>query len=166
MISSRMCRMAVLVLMAVPAVASAQQLPTMVGHFRPKVGDWAEYESLHEGGKHGPMKGRMRIAVVGREGDAYWIETRMAMESAGRHGGGDMISKALIAPGDGRSGVKRLILKSAMGIQELPVVTLPRHRPTRRPSWRAARSRSPCPPGRFGPGSSPTTESTPRFGRG
>ncbi len=80
--------------------------PRMQFHseFTPVVGGWSEYEMK---GKEGSST-KMKIAVVGKEGDSYWYETSMEDKQ-----GGKMISKMLVSGNpDDRKNVKRIIIKS------------------------------------------------------
>jgi hypothetical protein len=83
--------------------------------FKPLVGGWSEYELKQKG--ESPVK--MRIAVVGKEGDAYWYETVMDTKREGK-----MITKMLVSGDpDDRKNVKRMIVK--MGNEpamEMPVM--------------------------------------------
>jgi hypothetical protein len=91
---------------------SAQQMPRLIGHFHPKVGAWAAYDLVREGGPH-PGGGQLRVAIVGKDGDAYWIETKITAGPIG-----DIISKALIS-GEPHQ-VRKMFMKSTTGIREMP----------------------------------------------
>lgn len=77
--------------------------PKFYSEFKPVVGGWSEYQTTGKGAQ--PTK--MKIAVVGKEGDAYWYESVMEGGKEGR-----MISKMLVSgdPG-GTKNVKRIIVK-------------------------------------------------------
>ena len=82
--------------------------------FKPVVGGWSEYQMTGKG--ESPSK--MKIAIVGKEGDAYWYETIMETKQEGR-----MISKMLVSgnPEDQKN-IRRMIVK--MGNEpamEMPV---------------------------------------------
>ncbi len=47
--------------------------PSFYGEFKPVVGGWSEYQITSK--REGATK--MKVAVVGMEGDAYWYETVM-----------------------------------------------------------------------------------------
>ena len=88
--------------------------PKFHSDFKPVVGGWSEYQMTGKG--ESPSK--MKIAIVGKEGDAYWYETVMETKQQGR-----MISKMLVSgnPEDQKN-VKRMIVK--MGNEpamEMPV---------------------------------------------
>ncbi len=90
------------------------QGPRFYSEFKPVVGGWSEYQMTAKGEK--PSK--MKIAIVGKEGDAYWYETVMEGEDKEQ-----VISKMLVSgnPED-QKGVKRMIVK--MGDEpamEMPV---------------------------------------------
>jgi hypothetical protein len=74
------------------------------GDFKPVVGGWSEYQMTSK--TEGSMK--MKIAIVGKEGDAYWYETVMEGGRQGRN-----IVKMLVSgdPGDTKN-VKRMIVKT------------------------------------------------------
>ncbi len=88
--------------------------PKFYSDFKPVVGGWSEYQVTGKG----EQPSKMRIAIVGKEGNDYWYETVMETKQEGR-----MISKMLVSgnPEDQKS-VKRMIVK--MGDQpamEMPV---------------------------------------------
>jgi hypothetical protein len=88
--------------------------PKFYSDFKPVVGGWSEYQMTSK--SEGPMK--MKIAIVGKEGDAYWYETVMEGGRQGR-----MISKMLVSgdPGDTKN-VKRMIFKQGNEpAMEMPV---------------------------------------------
>jgi hypothetical protein len=87
--------------------------PRFYSDFTPVVGAWSEYQMTGKGEE--PTK--MKIAIVGQEGEAYWYETVMELKGEGR-----MVSKMLVAgnPQD-RKNVKRVIVK--MGDQ--PAMEMP-----------------------------------------
>jgi hypothetical protein len=77
--------------------------PKFYSDFKPVLGGWAEYQMSEEGGAISKMK----IAIVGKEGDAYWYETILETKQEGR-----TISKMLVSgnPEDQKN-VKRIIVK-------------------------------------------------------
>jgi hypothetical protein len=84
------------------------------GDFKPIVGGWSEYQMTSK--SEGSMK--MKIAIVGKEGDAYWYETVMEGGRQGR-----IITKMLVSgdPGDTKD-VKRMIFKQGNEpAMEMPV---------------------------------------------
>jgi hypothetical protein len=88
--------------------------PKFYSDFKPVVGGWSEYQMTGKG----EQPSKMKIAIVGKEGDAYWYETVMETKKEGR-----MISKMLVSgnPEDQKS-IKRMIVK--MGDEpamEMPV---------------------------------------------
>ena len=88
--------------------------PKFYSNFKPVVGGWSEYQMTGKG----EQPSKMKIAIVGKEGDAYWYETVMETKQEGR-----MISKMLVSgnPEDQKS-IKRMIVK--MGDEpamEMPV---------------------------------------------
>ena len=88
--------------------------PSFHGEFKPVVGGWSEYQMTTKGNP--PTK--MKVAVVGKEGDAYWYETMMEGGREGR-----TITKMLVSgnPEDQKN-IKRMIVK--MGNEpamEMPV---------------------------------------------
>ncbi len=88
--------------------------PKFYSEFKPVVGGWSEYQVTSKG----EQPSKMKIAIVGKEGDDYWYETVMETKKEGR-----MVSKMLVSgnPEDQNS-VKRIIFK--MGEQpamEMPV---------------------------------------------
>jgi len=88
--------------------------PKFYSDFRPVVGGWSEYQVTAKG----EQPSKMKIAIVGKEGDAYWYETVMETKREGR-----VISKMLVSgnPED-QKGIKRMVVK--MGNEpamEMPV---------------------------------------------
>ena len=77
--------------------------PKFYSDFKPVVGGWSEYQMTGKG----EQPSKMKIAIVGKEGDAYWYETVMETKQEGR-----MISKMLVSgnPEDPK-GIKRMIVK-------------------------------------------------------
>lgn len=82
--------------------------------FKPVVGGWSEYEMKGTG--ESPM--RMKVAIVGKEGDSYWYETSMDDKQ-----GGKMITKMLVSGNpDERKNVKRVIVKAGKEpAMEMPI---------------------------------------------
>jgi hypothetical protein len=88
--------------------------PKFYSDFKPLVGGWSEYQMTSK--SEGPTK--MKIAIVGKEGDAYWYETVMEGGRQGR-----IITKMLVSgdPGDTKN-VKRMIFKQGNEpAMEMPV---------------------------------------------
>jgi hypothetical protein len=77
--------------------------PKFYSDFKPVVGGWSEYQMTGKG----EQPSKMKIAIVGKEGDAYWYETVMETKQEGR-----MISKMLVSgnPEDQKS-IKSMIVK-------------------------------------------------------
>ncbi len=88
--------------------------PSFYGEFKPVIGGWSEYQITTK--REGSMK--MKVAIVGKEGDAYWYET--VMEGGKR---GHIITKMLVSgnPEDPKN-IKRLIVKEGdKPAREMPV---------------------------------------------
>ncbi len=109
---------AVLLVLCMASLAQAQfgrsAGPSFRSDFNPVVGGWSEYQM--KSGNQPPTK--MKIAVVGKEGDAYWFESVMDGQREGR-----MISKMLVSgnPEDQKN-VKRMIVKAGNEpAMEMPV---------------------------------------------
>lgn len=84
------------------------------GDFKPIVGGWSEYQMTSK--SEGSTK--MKVAIVGKEGNAYWYETVMEGGRQGR-----IITKMLVSgdPGDTKN-VKRMIFKQGNeSAMEMPV---------------------------------------------
>ena len=77
--------------------------PKFYSDFKPVVGGWSEYQMTGKG----EQPSKMKIAIVGKEGDAYWYETVMETKQEGR-----MISKMLVSgnPEDQKN-MRRMIVK-------------------------------------------------------
>jgi len=100
--------------------------PKFYSEFKPVVGGWSEYQMRSKG--EAPVK--MSIAIVGKEGDAYWYENVM---EGGREG--KVISKMLVSgnPDDPKN-VKRMIVKTGnRPAMELPVQMMSRDVKAREP---------------------------------
>jgi hypothetical protein len=96
--------------------------PKFYSDFKPVVGGWSEYQTTGKG----EQPSKMKIAIVGKEGDAYWYETVMETKREGR-----MITKMLVSgnPEDQKS-IKRMIVK--MGDEpamEMPVQMMQASKP-------------------------------------
>jgi hypothetical protein len=88
--------------------------PKFYADFKPVIGGWSEYQMTTKG--ETPTK--MKIAIVGKEGDAYWYETIMETKREGR-----VITKMLVsgAPDDSNN-IKRMIFKKGNEpAMEMPV---------------------------------------------
>lgn len=88
--------------------------PSFHSEFKPVVGGWSEYQVTTKGSS--PSK--MKMAIVGKEGDAYWYETVMEGGREGR-----IITKMLVSgnPEDQKN-VKRMIFKQGNEpAMEMPV---------------------------------------------
>ncbi|MGQ9638582.1 MAG: hypothetical protein ACUVQ9_10845 [Thermodesulfobacteriota bacterium] len=89
-------------------------VPSFYGEFKPVIGGWSEYQITSK--REGSMK--MKIAIVGKEGDAYWYETVMEGGKQGR-----TIMKMLVSgnPEDQKN-IKRIIVKQGNEpAMEMPV---------------------------------------------
>jgi len=113
-----LCVVSALMMLSFASFAGAQfgkgGGPSFRTDFNPVVGAWSEYQI--KTGNEPP--GKMKIAIVGKEGDAYWFESVMERQREGK-----MISKMLVSgnPEDQKN-VKRMIVK--MGNEapmEMPV---------------------------------------------
>ncbi len=88
--------------------------PKFYSEFKPVVGAWSKYKITAKG----EPSSKMRIAIVGKEADAYWYETVMEVEGEEK-----VITKMLVSgnPEDQKN-VKRMVVK--MGNEpamEMPV---------------------------------------------
>jgi hypothetical protein len=88
--------------------------PKFYSDFKPVVGGWSEYQMTETGG----AASKMKIAIVGKEGNAYWYEMIVDRPQEGR-----TISKMLVSgtPEDPKN-IKKMIVK--MGNEpamEMPV---------------------------------------------
>ena len=88
--------------------------PQFHGEFKPVVGGWSEYQVTTKG----EQPSKMKVAIVGKEGDAYWYETVMEGGREGR-----TIMKMLVSgnPEDQKN-IKRMIVKQGNEpAMEMPV---------------------------------------------
>jgi hypothetical protein len=93
--------------------------PKFYSDFKPVVGGWSEYQMTTKSGESSKMK----IAIVEKEGDAYWYETVMEGGRQERN-----IVKVLVSgdPGE-RKNVKRMIMKTgSKPAMEMPVEMMQR----------------------------------------
>lgn len=91
-----------------------QQGPKFRGDFKPVVGAWSEYQVKAPGTT--PYK--MKMAIVGKEGNAFWYETVTEGQ------GGRSVMKMLVSgdPNDQKS-VRRMIMKQGtQPAMEMPVM--------------------------------------------
>lgn len=89
--------------------------PKFYGQFKPVVGSWAEYQTKTK--NQGGTPDKMKVSIVGKEGESYWYE--MVMQGKVR-----MVSKFLVSgdPED-RKNVKRMIMKHGNEpAMEMPVM--------------------------------------------
>lgn len=77
--------------------------PRFYSEFKPVVGGWSEYQTTAKG----EPSSKMKVAIVGKEGDAYWYETVVETKREGK-----VITKMLVSgnPEDQKN-VKRTIVK-------------------------------------------------------
>lgn len=84
--------------LAAPAArAQMAEAPAVFAKLKPKVGAWAEYS--YQSNKDGALKskGKMRMSVVGKDGDAYWLENKISADTPKpKKGSGVMIMKMLV----------------------------------------------------------------------
>jgi hypothetical protein len=87
--------------------------PKFYGSFKPVVGAWSEYQVSTKG----EPSSKMKIAIVGKEGDAYWYESVMQSKE------GQMVSKMLVSGNpEEKKNIQRMVFK--MGDQpamEMPI---------------------------------------------
>ncbi len=88
--------------------------PKFYSDFKPVVGGWSEYQMTGKG----EQPSKMKIAIVGKEGDAYWYETVMETKREGR-----MISKMLVSgnPEDQKSITRMIVKMGDEPAMEMPV---------------------------------------------
>jgi hypothetical protein len=108
----------ILLVLALTQIAYAQfgktSGPSFHGEFKPVVGGWSEYQVTAKG----EQPSKMKMAIVGKEGDAYWYETVMEGGREGR-----TIMKMLVSgnPEDQKN-IKRMIVKQGNEpAMEMPV---------------------------------------------
>ena len=108
----------ILLVLILTQIANAQfgktSGPSFHGEFKPVVGGWSEYQVTAKG----EQPSKMKMAIVGKEGDAYWYETVMEGGREGR-----TIMKMLVSgnPEDQKN-IKRMIMKQGNEpAMEMPV---------------------------------------------
>ena len=103
-------------LLAATGVAVAQEpagkqppVPRLFGTFAPKPGAWSEYALIE---KDSGKRSKMRMAIVGQEGDSYWYEVLneddqsrniIKMLVKGNPNDPDNIQRQIIKSGDGQA---------------------------------------------------------------
>lgn len=99
-------------------------MPRFYSDFKPVIGSWSEYQMTTKG--EPPSK--MKIAIVGKEGNAYWYETIMESKEEGR-----TVTKMLVSGNpDERKNIKRMIVKEEdEPAMEIPVAMMGGGAPTR-----------------------------------
>lgn len=98
--------LAVLLAAVLPAWAQmGPNVPRIFGSFEPKPGAWSEYTVTD---KDSGTEVRMRMAIVGKEGDSFWYEVRNEVE------GSVNIVKMLVDgdPNETSENIRRMIIKS------------------------------------------------------
>ena len=115
---SRLCGLVVAALFLAPVMVPASpgpgSVPRLFGTFRPVPGVWAEYRVVD---KVTGREIRMRMSIVGKEGDGVWYEVLQD------DGGSRNIVKMLVrGDPDDPDNIERLILKSG----DAPAVEMPR----------------------------------------
>lgn len=106
----------VLILMMAPLAYAQMGMgsgPRFQSEFKPVVGGWAEYQMKGQG-----STSKMKMAIVGKEGDAFWYETVMEGGREGR-----TITKMLVSgdPSDQKN-IKKFIVKTGNEpAMEMPV---------------------------------------------
>jgi hypothetical protein len=88
--------------------------PRFHSDFKPVVGGWSEYQITGRG--ESPSK--MKIAIIGKEGDAYWYETIMEANQERR-----MISKMLVSgnPEEKKNIVRMIVKMGNQPAMEMPI---------------------------------------------
>ncbi len=84
--------------------ARAAEVPRLFGTFQPEVGVWSEYRVVE---KDSGKTTRMRMAIVGREGDGWWYEV---VQDDGEHR--NIVKMLVRGDPDDPDNIERLILKS------------------------------------------------------
>jgi hypothetical protein len=89
-------------------------MPKFYSDFKPVVGGWSEYQMTSK--SESPVK--MKMAIVGKEGDAYWYETVVEDKKAGK-----TVTKMLVSGNpDDQNSVKRIIVKTGNeSAMEMPI---------------------------------------------
>lgn len=107
---------ALLAFSAAPAFADQPEPPAVYAQMKPKVGSWAEYGYETKKGDKVKGKGKWRASVVGKEGDAFWLEQRMAPElPKPKKEETVMLMKFLL----GKDGIEKAFMKSERGVMDM-----------------------------------------------
>lgn len=104
------------VLAAAPAAARGPEAPPIFAKLKPKVGSWGEYSFEIRKGDKLKSKGVLRMSVVGKEGDALWVEQKFTVElpkPKKDEMGGTM--KMLI----GKEGAEKFFMKTEQGVMDM-----------------------------------------------
>lgn len=105
-----------LTVLAVPASAGGQEPPAIFSKIKPKVGAWGEYSFETKKGDKMKSKGKFRMAVVGKEGDALWIEQKFTLEVPKPKKGEAMGNMKFLM---GKEGVSKAFMKTDEGVMDM-----------------------------------------------
>ncbi len=99
-----------------PAFADQPEPPAVYAKMKPKTGSWAEYAYETKKGDKTKGKGKWRVAVVGKEGDAFWLEQKMTPElPKPKKDEAVMLMKFLL----GKDGIEKAFMKSEHGVMDM-----------------------------------------------
>lgn len=105
------------VVLALPVSAAAPQSAQVFAKLKPAVGAWGQYSYESKKGGTLKSKGTYRFSVVGKEGDAFWLEEKMTPETpAPKHGDGISIMKMLIG---GKDGLQKMYVKTGTRVMDM-----------------------------------------------
>lgn len=89
-------------------------MPSLRGEFKPEVGSWAEYEFLDVSRGKKKDAAKFKVAVVGKEGDFFWIEQHFTSMDKGEE---SMAMKMLVGRGGAKP--KKILIKTEDGIMDM-----------------------------------------------
>lgn len=102
--------------LAVPASAGGQEPPPIFSKLKPKVGSWGEYSFESRKGDKVKSKGKFRMAVVGKEGDSFWVEQTFTLELPKPKKDEAMGAMKLLM---NKEGVQKAFMKSERGVMDM-----------------------------------------------
>ncbi|OGS41345.1 MAG: hypothetical protein A2506_13630 [Elusimicrobia bacterium RIFOXYD12_FULL_66_9] len=98
------------------ASAVALEAPPIFAKLKPKVGAWAEYSFETKKGEKVKTKGVFRMSVVGKKGDALWIEQKLTQQTPKpKKDEANVVMKFLM----GKDGVEKAYMKGEDGVMDM-----------------------------------------------
>jgi|GEM_PF-5386634 len=98
------------------AAAAAPETPPVFAKLKPKVGAWAEYSLVSKKGDDVKRQGVIRMSIVGKTADGFWLEQKMTIEiPKPKKDNGPTIIKMLL----GAEGAQKVYMKSGPRVMDM-----------------------------------------------